>query len=124
LEATVADAHHTSGDRSTKADLAARSCVPCKSGAGPLAASEVAALRSQIGTWDVVSDHHLTKVFNFPDFHSALIFVNRAGEIADAEGHHPDIALSWGRVEVTLWTHSAGGLTENDFIMAAKIDRL
>ncbi|HXJ94986.1 MAG TPA: 4a-hydroxytetrahydrobiopterin dehydratase [Terriglobia bacterium] len=106
------------------ADLAGRHCVPCEGGTSPLAARDVAALRDQIGAWDVVSDHHLTRVFKFPDFHSALMFVNRVGEIADAEGHHPDIALSWGRVEVTLWTHSAGGLTENDFIVAAKIDRL
>jgi 4a-hydroxytetrahydrobiopterin dehydratase len=120
----VADADDTSGDRTTVTDLAGRHCVPCEGGTGPLGAREVAALRSQIGAWEVVSDHHLTRVFKFPDFHSALMFVNRVGEIADAEGHHPDISLGWGRAEVTLWTHSAGGLTENDFIVAAKIDRL
>jgi len=120
----VADAHQTSGDQSTAADLAGRHCVPCEGGTDALDARDVAALRGRIGAWEVVSDHHLTRVFKFPDFHSALMFVNRVGEIADAEGHHPDIGLSWGRVEVTLWTHSAGGLTENDFILAAKIDRL
>ena len=89
-----------------------------------MGARDVSALRSRVGSWEVVSDHHLTKAFKFPDFRSALIFVNRVGEIAEAEGHHPDIELSWGRVRITLWTHSAGGLTDNDFIMAAKIDKL
>lgn len=120
----MSDAYHTSGNQSTAKDLAARHCLPCEGAARPLGATDIAALRSQIGAWEVVSDHHLTRVFKFPDFHTALMFVNRVGEVADAEGHHPDISLSWGRVEVTLWTHSAGGLTENDFIMAAKIDRL
>ncbi len=120
----MAGAQPTSGDRSTVTNLAGRHCVPCEGGAAALSAAEVAALRSQIGGWEVISGHHLARSFKFPDFHSALVFVNRVGEIADAEGHHPDIALSWGRVEVTLWTHSAGGLTENDFILAAKIDKL
>jgi 4a-hydroxytetrahydrobiopterin dehydratase len=89
-----------------------------------LGARDLATLHSQVGEWEIVSDHHLRKVFKFPDFRSALRFVNRVGEVADAEGHHPDVSLSWGKVEITLWTHAAGGLTENDFIMAARIDRL
>ena len=69
-------------------------------------------------------EHHITKTFSFPDFRQALGFVNRVGEVAEEQGHHPDICLSWGKVEVKLWTHKIDGLTESDFIMAAKIDRL
>lgn len=72
----------------------------------------------------MIDDHHLTKQFKFPDFRSALAFVNKVGEIAESEGHHPDITLGWGKVSIMLWTHAAGGLTENDFILAAKIDQL
>jgi 4a-hydroxytetrahydrobiopterin dehydratase len=106
------------------ASLAARHCAPCKRGTPPLDANAIDQLRVQIEAWEVVDGHHLRKVWKFPDFRSALEFVNRVGEVADSEGHHPDIALGWGRVEVTLWTHAAGGLTENDFILAARIDRL
>jgi len=72
----------------------------------------------------VVDGHHLLKTFTFPDFKTALAFVNRAGEIAEEEGHHPDLLLSWGKVEVKTWTHKIDGLTESDFILAAKIDKL
>ena len=81
-------------------------------------------LARQLRDWEIVDGHHLRKKFKFADFRSALGFVNQVGEIAEAEGHHPDIVLGWGRAEITLWTHAAGGLTENDFIVAAKIDRL
>jgi 4a-hydroxytetrahydrobiopterin dehydratase len=74
--------------------------------------------------WDVVSEHHITKTFTFPDFRTALDFVDRVGETAEQEGHHPDIFLTWGKVEIKIWTHKIDGLTESDFIMAAKIDRL
>jgi len=74
--------------------------------------------------WAIENEHHLQREFRFPDFRQALAFVNRVGEIAEQEGHHPDMLLSWGKVEVTLWTHKIDGLTESDFIMAAKIDRL
>jgi 4a-hydroxytetrahydrobiopterin dehydratase len=105
-------------------ELAGRSCVPCHGGARPLQPAEMAALARQLQSWEILAQHHLRKHFKFPDFRSALEFVNRVGEIAEAEGHHPDIALAWGEVAITLWTHAAGGLTENDFILAAKIDRL
>ena len=86
--------------------------------------SEIEDFARQIQGWEIVDGRHLRKRFKFPDFRAALAFVNRLGETAEAEGHHPDIGLGWGRVEVTLWTHAAGGLTENDFILAAKIDGL
>jgi 4a-hydroxytetrahydrobiopterin dehydratase len=79
-------------------------------------------MRSQVVGWQVVAEHHLAKTFTFPDFRTALEFVNRAGAIAEQEGHHPDLYLSWGKVEVRTWTHKINGLTESDFILAAKID--
>ena len=74
--------------------------------------------------WKAVDEHHITRTITFPDFRQALDFVNRVGEVAEQQGHHPDILLTWGKAEVTLWTHKINGLSESDFIMAAKIDRL
>jgi len=74
--------------------------------------------------WNVVDQHHIVRSYKFPDFKSALDFVNRVGAIAEEQGHHPDIMLAWGKVEITTWTHKVDGLTESDFILAAKIDRL
>lgn len=102
--------------------LEEKSCTPCKAGSPPLAPGEIILLSGGIAGWEVVDQHHLLKEFRFRDFKTALAFVNRIGEIAEREGHHPDMALSWGRVEVTLYTHKIDGLHENDFIMAAKID--
>jgi len=76
----------------------------------------------QLEGWTVVNEHHLEKEYKFKDFAEALAFVNRLGAVAEAEGHHPDIFLTWGRVSVTLWTHSIGGLSEKDFVLAAKAD--
>ena len=106
-------------------DLAAKSCVPCRGGVPPLTAEERAPLLASLGPngWEVVHAHHLEKQFEFPDFVQALAFVNRIGEVAEREGHHPDLTLSWGRVGVTTWTHKIDGLTESDFVLAAKIDR-
>jgi 4a-hydroxytetrahydrobiopterin dehydratase len=73
--------------------------------------------------WSVAGDHHIERNFSFPDFKSALDFVNRIGAIAEEQGHHPDVTLSWGRVGVQIWTHKINGLTESDFILAAKIDQ-
>jgi 4a-hydroxytetrahydrobiopterin dehydratase len=74
--------------------------------------------------WKVVDEHHITKVFTFPDFKSALAFVNKVGEIAESQGHHPDILLVWGKAEITIWTHKINDLTESDFMLAAKFHRL
>jgi 4a-hydroxytetrahydrobiopterin dehydratase len=76
----------------------------------------------QLEGWTVVNEHHLEKEYQFKDFAEALAFVNRLGAEAEAEGHHPDIFLTWGKVKVTLWTHSIGGLSEKDFVLAAKAD--
>ena len=86
--------------------------------------AELDALKQQVPGWDVVNEHHLEKALTFPDFKTALDFVNRVGALAEEQGHHPDIYLAWGKVEITIWTHKVDGLTESDFILAAKIDRL
>ena len=104
--------------------LADKTCVPCRGGVPPLKGAALAKLRSELPGWQVVDEHHLSRSFKFPDFKSALEFVNRVGAIAEEQGHHPDILLSWGKAEITLWTHAVDGLTESDFIVAAKIDRL
>ena len=81
-------------------------------------------MQQQVPQWRVIDEHHLTREFTFPDFKTALGFVNRVGAVAEEQGHHPDILLTWGRVVLTLWTHKIDGLTESDFIMAAKMDKL
>ncbi len=81
-------------------------------------------MAAQVDHWTVSNDHHIEKEFEFPDFKTALAFVNKVGEIAESQGHHPDIFLAWGQVGVKIWTHKIDGLTESDFILAAKIDEL
>lgn len=106
-------------------DLAAKQCVPCKGGVPPLRGAEAARLLEQLGGgWRIVDEHHLAKEYRFPDFRGALAFTNRVGELAEAQGHHPDIHLAWGKVGLTIWTHKIDGLTESDFVFAAKADRL
>jgi 4a-hydroxytetrahydrobiopterin dehydratase len=105
-------------------NLAEKTCVPCRGGVPPLEGEELQKMEAQVLGWQVVEGHHLLKSFTFPDFVTALAFVNRIGEVAEKEGHHPDLFLSWGKVEVKTWTHKIDGLTESDFILAAKIDRL
>lgn len=104
--------------------LADKKCVPCRGGVPPLKGKELEALHKSVPQWNVANEHHLTRAFKFSDFATALAFVNRVGALAEEQGHHPDILLAWGKVEITLWTHKIDGLTESDFIMAAKIDRL
>jgi 4a-hydroxytetrahydrobiopterin dehydratase len=105
-------------------DLASKTCVPCRGGVPPLAGDELKSLAQQVPHWKVIDAHHITRSFAFPDFRQALAFVNQVGEIAEQQGHHPDILLSWGKAEVTTYTHKINGLTESDFILAAKIDRI
>ncbi len=109
---------------STMSDLAAKTCVPCRGGVPPLKGEELSLLQKQVDGWNIIEEHHITKTFKFPDFRGALGFVNRVGELAEEQGHHPDISLAWGKVEITTWTHKINGLTESDFILAAKIDQL
>jgi 4a-hydroxytetrahydrobiopterin dehydratase len=80
-------------------------------------------LSAEVKDWNVVNNHHIEREFKFPDFKTALAFTNKVGGIAEEQGHHPDICLAWGRVGVTIWTHKINGLTESDFILAAKIDK-
>ena len=104
-------------------ELSSKQCVPCKGGVPPLKGEEIENLRQKLGGgWDVIEEHHLEKSFSFPDFRQALDFTNKVGELAETQGHHPDIYLAWGRVKITLWTHKIDGLTESDFIFAAKVD--
>jgi 4a-hydroxytetrahydrobiopterin dehydratase len=105
-------------------ELASKNCVPCRGDVPALKGAELHALSHQLPNWEVVGEHHIHRVFKFPDFVKALEFVNRVGAVAEQQGHHPDILLTWGKVEITLWTHAVNGLTESDFILAAKIDQL
>jgi 4a-hydroxytetrahydrobiopterin dehydratase len=105
-------------------ELSSKTCVPCRGGVPPLAGKELEDMATQVPTWKVVDGHHITRTFAFGNFREALAFVNKVGEIAEAEGHHPDILLAWGKAEITIWTHKINGLTESDFILAAKIDKL
>jgi 4a-hydroxytetrahydrobiopterin dehydratase len=106
------------------AELASKTCVPCKGGTPPLEGEEIEDLRRQIPEWEVVEEHHLRRVFRFKNFREAWGFVNKVGELAEQQGHHPDISFGWGYAEVTVWTHKINGLTESDFIFAAKADTL
>ncbi|NOT01619.1 MAG: 4a-hydroxytetrahydrobiopterin dehydratase [Phycisphaerales bacterium] len=105
-------------------ELAGKDCVPCRGGVPPLDDARVGALLGELDGWHVEDGFHLTRTFTFPDFATALAFVNRIGAMAEQQGHHPDIFLAWGRVQVTIWTHKINGLTESDFVFAAKVDRL
>lgn len=106
-------------------ELAAKKCKPCEGGTRPLEGVELESYLARVEGWRLAQGeggNRIEKEYGFPDFVKALAFVNRLGEVAESEGHHPDIFLTWGKVKVTLWTHSIGGLSENDFILAAKAD--
>lgn len=104
-------------------DLAQKACVPCTGGVPPLRGDAIDALLAQLGGgWDVQDEHHLTKTYRFDNFVQALAFTNAVGEIAEQQGHHPDIHLAWGKVGLEIWTHAIDGLTESDFVLAAKCD--
>lgn len=105
-------------------DLASRHCVPCSGGVPALKGDAIRKLLEAVPGWRVEGDHHLERTFQFPDFKTALEFLNRIGELAEQEGHHPDLALAWGKVGVEIFTHKVNGLTDSDFILAAKISRL
>lgn len=105
--------------------LAKKQCVPCKGGVPPLAGEQLKSLHDELGNgWQLVDNHHLEKSYKFADFREALEFTNKVGKLAEEQGHHPDIHLSWGKVKLVLWTHKIDGLTESDFILAAKADTL
>jgi 4a-hydroxytetrahydrobiopterin dehydratase len=105
--------------------LAEKECVPCKGGTAPLKGAALADLTAQLGgNWRVVEEHHLEKEYKFKNFREALAFTNKVGELAESVNHHPDIFLAWGAVKLTLWTHSINGLSEGDFVFAAKVENL
>lgn len=105
--------------------LAEKECIPCKGGVPRLEGNELSRLSNELGgSWKVVDDHQLEKEYNFKNFRDAMAFTNKVGELAESQGHHPDIFLAWGLVKLTVWTHKVDGLTESDFILAAKADRL
>jgi 4a-hydroxytetrahydrobiopterin dehydratase len=104
--------------------LAARDCVPCKGGVPPMTAAEIEKLLPEIGGWEASGSHHLVKTYAFKNFAEALAFVDRVGAMAEVQWHHPDMHLAWGKVTVEIWTHKIDGLTESDFVFAAKCDGL
>ena len=102
-----------------------KSCVPCSGGVPPLNKDEIEKFRNQVGhSWNVNAQGHLHKEFTFKDFMGAMNLANKIAVIAEKEGHHPDITIAWGKCSVEIWTHKINGLTESDFILAAKIDHL
>ena len=105
-------------------ELAEKNCIPCRGDVPALKGAELHNMSHQLPNWEVVNEHHIHRVFKFPDFVKALAFVNRVGAVAEEQGHHPDILLTWGKAEITIWTHAVNGLTESDFILAAKIDQI
>ena len=106
-------------------ELASRDCVPCRGGVPPLKGEELQRLYDQLEEgWELVDEHHLEKTYRFPDFARALAFANRIGDLAEEVDHHPEIRLSWGWVSLIIYTHKIDGLTESDFVWAAKADRL
>ncbi len=105
--------------------LAEKKCIPCEGGVEPLTKEEAEKLLAQLRGWELSKDaKEIQKSWKFADFAQALAFVNAVGTVAEAENHHPEIEFTWGKVEIELTTHSIGGLSENDFILAAKIDAL
>ena len=107
-------------------ELAKGKCEPCKGGIPPLKGKGLKISVDKLGdkSWKVIDEHHIEKEFKFPDFKTALEFVNKVGKISEKQGHHPEIVLNWGSVVVRFWTHKINGLHENDFIMAAKVNEI
>ncbi len=107
------------------ATLAEKTCTPCRGGVPPLTQDEAEALRANAKDWQLLDDgRRIERDFRFKNFREALGFVQEVGELAEAEGHHPDVCFGWGHAKVSLQTKKIKGLHENDFIMAAKIDQL
>jgi 4a-hydroxytetrahydrobiopterin dehydratase len=108
----------------SESDLARKRCVPCDGNTPRLGPADILRLSAEVPAWRVDEDRRLVRAFRFRDFAEPMQLANRIGEVAEAEGHHPDLHVHWGRLEVEITTHAVKGLTENDFILAAKIDRL
>ena len=105
-------------------DLAKKTCIPCKGGVPPMKGGKLDDLLEKLkNDWKIIKEHHLEKEYSFKNFKEALNFTIKVGELAENQGHHPDIFLAWGKVKLTIWTHKIDGLTESDFIFAAKADK-
>lgn len=105
--------------------LSTKKCIPCQKGTPPLKGEALKKLQTQLqNEWQVIDEHHLEKEYRFHDFKEALSFTNKVGALAEEEGHHPDILLTYGKVKIILWTHKINGLSESDFILASKCDAL
>jgi len=104
--------------------LTNKNCAPCRGGVAPLKGDQLNSFLGEVPKWEAMEQHHLVRSFPFEDFKSALQFVNKIGDLAEEEWHHPDLGLAWGKVDIKIYTHKINGLSENDFILAAKIDRL
>ena len=105
-------------------ELAQENCIPCRGGVPPLKGEELDTLQEKLGNdWQIINEHHLEKEYIFADFRQALDFTVKVGEVAENQGHHPDIYLAWGKVKLTIWTHKIDGLTESDFFLGAKADQ-
>ena len=105
-------------------DLAKKTCIPCKGGVPPLKGEKLDDLLEKLkNDWKIIKEHHLEKEYSFKNFKEALDFTIKVGELAENQGHHPDVFLAWGKVKLTIWTHKIDGLTESDFIFAAKADK-
>ena len=105
-------------------DLAKKSCIPCKGDTPPLTLEQAIEFLAEIPNWELVGADRLERSWSFDNFADALAFVNVAGGVCEQENHHADFELGWGRVDAKIWTHKIGGLTESDFILAAKIDEV
>jgi 4a-hydroxytetrahydrobiopterin dehydratase len=110
--------------RNAVKDLADRECVPCRGGVPPLSGERVEALLREVPGWAAPGGRHLERRYRVEDFAAALALANRIGEMAERQRHHPELCLGWGYVQVKVWTHKIDGLTESDFVFAAKCDRL
>ena len=105
--------------------LSDKKCIPCEGGVPPLSSEEIIPLLNQLDNqWNVINDHHLERIWEFSNFQTSLDFVNSAGAICEEQFHHADFDFGWGRAKVTIWTHKIDGLTESDFVLAAKLHQM
>lgn len=106
-------------------ELSKKKCIACQTGTPPIKEEALKKYLQELeGGWKLIEEHHIEKEYTFPNFQKALDFVNKVGKVAEKQGHHPDVFLSWGKVRLTFWTHKIQGLSESDFIMAAKSDSI
>ena len=108
-----------------KKELAQRECIPCKGGIAPLSGGKLIALHQELNNgWQLIDDHHIEKEFSFDDYLDGMDFCSHVALLAESHDHYPDILLCWRKVKVTFWTHKIDGLSESDFILAAKVEKL